>query len=158
MQAERYIIYGAGGVGASIGAQLHRAGRETLLIARGRHLEAIQRDGLDYRTPSGSERLPIPAVAHPQEIKFARGDVAILAMKTQDSLPAIEALAGAADLELPIVCAQNGVHNERLALRRFRHVLGLAVWIPATFLEPGVVLNYAPNAPIDVGRIWGARR
>ncbi len=153
MRAKRYIVHGAGGVGASIGAQLHRSGRETLLIARGRHLEAIQQNGLDYRTPQGAELLRIPAVAHPNEIEFAPGDVAILATKTQDSLPAIEALADAADVELPVVCAQNGVHNERLAHRRFRHVLGLGVWIPASFVEPGVVLNYAPNAPIDVGRI-----
>ena len=153
MRAKRYIVHGAGGVGASIGAQLHRSGRETLLIARGRHLEAIQQNGLDYRTPEGAEVLRIPVVAHPNEIEFAPGDVAILATKTQDSLPAIEALADAADVELPVVCAQNGVHNERLAHRRFRHVLGLGVWIPASFVEPGVVLNYAPSAPIDVGRI-----
>ncbi|MBW2363092.1 MAG: ketopantoate reductase family protein [Deltaproteobacteria bacterium] len=153
MAVSRYIIHGAGGVGASIGAQLHRSGKETLLIARGRHLEAIQRHGLDYRTPEGAERLHIPAVAHPDGIEFAPGDVAILAMKTQDSLPAIEALSAASSLELPVVCAQNGVHNERLAQRRFRHVLGLAVWIPAAFVEPGVVLNYAPHAPIDAGRV-----
>jgi 2-dehydropantoate 2-reductase len=153
MRAGRYIIYGAGGVGASIGAQLHRAGKPTLLIARGAHLEAIQKRGLDYRTPDGADHLPIPAVAHPDEIEFGSGDIAILAMKTQDALPAIEALAAASSVDLPVLCAQNGVHNERLVQRRFRHVLGCAVWIPATFVEPGIVLNYAPNAPIDMGRI-----
>ncbi|MBW1884058.1 MAG: ketopantoate reductase family protein [Deltaproteobacteria bacterium] len=153
MRACRYIIYGAGGVGASIGAQLHRSGKQTLLIARGPHLEAIQKGGLDYRTPAGADRLQIPAVAHPDEIEFRSGDIAILTMKTQDCLPAIEALAAASSVDLPVLCAQNGVHNERLAQRRFRHVLGCAVWIPATFIEPGIVLNYAPNAPIDMGQI-----
>jgi 2-dehydropantoate 2-reductase len=149
----RYIIHGAGGVGASIGAQLHRSGQDTILIARGAHLEAIQQRGLDYCTPEGAERLQIPAVGHPSEIDFVPGDFVILSMKTQDTLPAIEALAARADVHVPIACAQNGVHNERLAGRRFRHVLGLAVWIPASFVEAGVVLNYAPGAPIDVGRI-----
>ena len=74
-------------------------------------------------------------------------------MKTQDSLPAIEALVEAAGPELPVLCAQNGVENERLVQRRFRRVIGLAVWIPASFLDPGVALNYSPRAPIELGRI-----
>ena len=40
---------------------------------------------------------------------------------------------------LPVVCAQNGVASERIALRRFRHVYGMCVWLPATHLEPGMV-------------------
>ena len=40
---------------------------------------------------------------------------------------------------LPVVCAQNGVASERFALRRFRHVYGMCVWLPATHLEPGTV-------------------
>ncbi|MEV7022871.1 ketopantoate reductase C-terminal domain-containing protein, partial [Kitasatospora sp. NPDC093558] len=40
---------------------------------------------------------------------------------------------------LPLVCAQNGVENERLALRRFREVLAVCVWMPSTHLEPGRV-------------------
>jgi 2-dehydropantoate 2-reductase len=41
--------------------------------------------------------------------------------------------------DLPVLCAQNGVASERLALRRFRHVYGVCVWLPATHLEPGLV-------------------
>jgi 2-dehydropantoate 2-reductase len=37
------------------------------------------------------------------------------------------------------VCAQNGVANEGIALRRFRCVYGMCVWLPATHLQPGVV-------------------
>ena len=42
----RYVIYGAGAIGGVVGARLHQAGHEVALIARGAHLEAIQRDGL----------------------------------------------------------------------------------------------------------------
>jgi 2-dehydropantoate 2-reductase len=38
-----------------------------------------------------------------------------------------------------VVCAQNGVASERIALRRFRHVYGMCVWMPATHLEAGAV-------------------
>jgi 2-dehydropantoate 2-reductase len=47
--------------------------------------------------------------------------------------------AGTAAESLPVVCAQNGVASERLALRLFRHVYGMCVWLPATHLEPGTV-------------------
>ena len=55
---------------------------------------------------------------------------------------------------LPVVCAQNGVASERIALRRFRQVYGMCVWLPATHLEPGVVeANGAPLAGLlHIGR------
>ena len=152
MRVGRYIVYGAGGIGASLGAELHRAGRPTVLIARGAQLAALREKGLEYVTPAGRERLELPVVGHPDELEFRAGDAVLLAMKTQDSLPAIEALAAAAGPELPVLCAQNGVENERLAQRRFRNVIGLAVWIPASFIDPGVVENYASGAPIELGR------
>jgi 2-dehydropantoate 2-reductase len=48
---------------------------------------------------------------------------------------------------LPVLCAQNGVASERLALRRFRHVYGVCVWLPATHLQPGAV--EAQGAPLS---------
>lgn len=153
MTIARYIVYGAGGIGASLGAQLHAAGCEVLLIARGAHGAAIAERGLEYVTPKERSRLALPVVAEPAAVEFRPGDGVILAMKTQDSLAAIEALAAVADAEIPILCAQNGVENERLALRRFRSVIGLAVWIPASFIDPGIVLNYAPHAPIELGGV-----
>ncbi len=151
MRVGRYIVYGAGGIGASLGAQLHQAGREVVLIARGAQRAAIVEKGLEYVTPGSRSRLVLPVVGHPAEVDFRSGDVVVLAMKTQDSLPAVEALAAAAGPELPVLCAQNGVENERLVQRRFRSLIGLAVWIPASFIDPGVVLNYAPGAPIELG-------
>ncbi|MGH8008440.1 MAG: ketopantoate reductase family protein, partial [Candidatus Binatia bacterium] len=45
------------------------------------------------------------------------------------------------------------VDNERMAARRFAHVYGMIVWMPSTYLEPGVVLNYSTpiNGVLDVG-------
>jgi 2-dehydropantoate 2-reductase len=79
-------------------------------------------------------------------------DVLVLAVKTQDSAAALDAWAwqpvpggGVAAEVLPVVCAQNGVASERLALRRFRRVYGMCVWLPASHLEPGTV--HAEGAP-----------
>ena len=149
----RYIIYGAGGIGGGIGADLHRHGHNVVLIARGAQLEAVQANGLTLTTPEGSETYPITAVAHPSELTFGDNDVVILTMKSQDTRGALEDLA-AVTSDVPIFCAQNGVANERMALRRFPRVYGTVVNMPATYLEPGVVVVHAtPNLGVlDSGR------
>jgi 2-dehydropantoate 2-reductase len=148
------IIYGAGGIGGTIGGALHRAGHEVSLIARGPHLEALQSTGMRFRTPGGDETLTIPAVGSPTELSIGDDDRIILAMKTQDTVAALNDLAAAAKGEPAIICAQNGVENERLALRRFERVYGMCVLLPATHLEPGVI--HAEGIPsfgvLDVGR------
>jgi 2-dehydropantoate 2-reductase len=148
----RFVIYGA--IGGVIGARLYQHGHDVLLIARGAHAGAIAAAGLRLDDPNGSVTLPIPVVDSPAEASLRAGDVVVLAMKTQDTLPALDALVAVAPPELRVVCAQNGVENERLALRRFRHVYAMVVQLPATHLQPGVVM--AHSAPVtgilDLGR------
>jgi 2-dehydropantoate 2-reductase len=153
----RYIIYGAGAIGGVIGARLHRAGKDVVLIARGRHLEAIRRSGLRLETPGGTEIYKIPVVSAPAEIQFGKNDAVILGMKSQDTIDALEALRAAAGDDIPVVCTQNGVANERMALRRFENVYAMVVMLPATHLEPGIVQqNSAPTPGIlDGGRYPG---
>jgi 2-dehydropantoate 2-reductase len=97
--------------------------------------------------------LPVAAVGAP-DIVWQDGDVVILAMKTQDTVPALAALAAVAPPTVAVVCAQNGVENERMALRAFERVYGVCVMLPAAHLEPGLV--QAHGAPmsglLDVGR------
>ncbi len=152
----RYIIYGAGGVGSIIGAKLFLAGLDVVLIARGDHLKAIQDNGLQLKHPNPdlSERLRIPAVGHPNDIDFRPGDVAFMTMKSQDTGPALDDLRYAAGDQIPIVCGQNGVENERMALRRFANVYGMLVIMPANYLEPGIVDTTAwpVTGLLDLGR------
>lgn len=140
----RYIIYGAGAIGGTIGARLFQAGNDVILIARGAHLEALQGDGLTLRDPHGDVTLKIPAVGHPNEIAFTDQDAILLAMKSQHTEAALDDLKQCHD-DLPIVCAQNGVANERLASQRFSRVYGMVVLLPATHLDPGIVLHHSLN-------------
>jgi 2-dehydropantoate 2-reductase len=139
----RYIIYGAGGIGGVIGGQLFHSGHEAVLICRGEQLTAIQRRGLILKTPINTLHLPIRAVGHPRELSFTDRDIVILTMKSQDTESALRDLERAGGVEVPIICCQNGVDNERMAARRFARVYGMVVWMPGTYLEPGVVLNHA---------------
>jgi 2-dehydropantoate 2-reductase len=93
-------------------------------------------------------------VSGPDEVELTGDDVFLLAAKTQDAEAALAGWAWrsvrggtVAAQDLPVVCAQNGVASERLALRRFRHVYGMCVWLPATHLEPGAV--EAQGAPLS---------
>ena len=150
----RYIIFGAGAIGGVIGARLHRAGKDVVLIARGQHLEAIRGQGLRLETPEWTQTFKIPAVSTPAEIRFEDNDVVILGMKSQDTVAALTALRSAAGDNLPVICTQNGVANERMALRRFENVYAMVVMLPATHLDAGVVQqNSAPTPGIlDAGR------
>ena len=150
----RYVVYGAGAIGGTIGARLLMAGYEVTLIARGPHLERIQHDGLVFSEPNGTTTLDIPAAAHPDDVEFTDGDVVILAMKSQDTQSAVDALAAAAPPSIHVVCAQNGVNNERVALRSFANVHACFVVVAADHLEPGVVHRFgSPFVGIlDLGR------
>jgi len=153
----RYIIYGAGAVGGAIGGRLFQAGRDVVLIARGAHLSAIRANGLTLESPDGRDVLPIPAVGGPGELSLGRDDVVVLAMKSQDTPGALAALEAAGGQDSALLIAQNGVENERAALRRFARVYTTTVMLPATHLEPGVVqANSAPMTGIlDIGRYPG---
>ena len=150
----RFLIYGAGAIGGGIGGRLFEAGHDVTLIARGHHLAALQRDGLTLISPAGSVTLKVPAVGHPREAEPAPGDVVVLAMKSQHTAAALAELAAAAPAAVAVVCAQNGVDNERMALRIFPDVYGMSVMMPATHLEPGVVITNSAGKTglLDLGR------
>ena len=154
MSGMRYIVIGSGAVGGTIGGRLFQAGHDVVLVARGRHLDALRARGLRLATPDGLLTLPIPAVGQPGELELTSGDVLVLAVKTQDAeavladwaWPPVRGGTVAAQT-LPVVCAQNGVASERIALRRFARVYGMCVRLPATHLEPGTV--EAQGAPLS---------
>lgn len=150
----RLIVYGAGAIGGVVGAFLSEHGHDVVLIARGPHAEAIRTSGLVVATPSGTRTVDVPVVTHPTEARIEHGDVVLLAMKSQDTVRALADLKETAPSSTPIVCLQNGVNNERAALRRFGSVYGVCVICPATHLEAGVVECESASVPglLDIGR------
>lgn len=139
----RYVVYGAGGIGAALGAFLWESGQDTTLIARGDHLQRIQERGLTLVTPEGSRQVAVPAIGHPSEREWQGDERVLLTMKAQDTEAALRDLRSAdADTDTtPIFCAQNCIANERIAARYFARVYGVMIVIPGIYLEPGVVHN-----------------
>jgi 2-dehydropantoate 2-reductase len=153
----RFVIFGAGAIGGLIGGRLFEAGADVTLVARGDHERVLRRDGLTLACPDGTVTLPVPTVGTIAAAEPRSGDVVVLAMKSQHTPAAVAELAAAAGDGAPgvrVVCAQNGVENERVALRAFADVYAMNVMMPATHMEPGeVVAHSAPTTGLlDLGR------
>lgn len=147
----RYVIVGAGAIGGTVGGVLARAGVATVLVARGRHAETLATTGLTLRTPDGIFHTPVTAVSGAEHLRLTTDDVLVFATKTQQLDAALQqwvdqpvhgsdGVAGAAGDLLPALTALNGVVAEEKALRYFRRVFGVCVWLPAVHLEPGEVI------------------
>lgn len=149
----RFVVVGAGAIGGVVGGRLAQHGHEVVLVARGAHGDAIASGGLLLRSPDDEVRLHPQVVGHPAALDLTEDDVVLLAVKSQDTPAVLDALVDAPP-DLPIACLQNGVDNERQALRRTSRVYAVPVMCPATHLEPGVV--DASSSPVtgilDVGR------
>ncbi|MBM0276548.1 ketopantoate reductase family protein [Micromonospora tarensis] len=157
----RFVIIGAGAVGGTIAVRLAQADRDVTVVARGAHLDAIRARGLALRQPDGAVTARLPAVAGPGAASLPADTVLVLTTKSQDTAGALETWAdaavaggGTAGERLPLVTAQNGVANERAALRLFADVHPVCVWLPATHLDPGVVVanGYPHPGMLHIGR------
>lgn len=150
----RVIIYGAGAVGGVIGAKLFQHDHDVTFIARGENYLALRKHGIRLESPVETLTLKVPVVEQPADLTFGPSDLVLLTVKSQDTTGALRALSLAAPSTTAIVCGQNGVENERVALRHFLDVYGMCVMLPATHLTPGVVQVYSSPVTglLDVGR------
>jgi 2-dehydropantoate 2-reductase len=164
----RYVIIGAGAIGGTVGAVLTRAGIPTALVARGRHAETLAAAGLTLRTPDGTFHTPVAAVSGAEDVRLTPDDVLVFTTKTQQLDVALrqwvdqpvhgpDSVLGTAGDLLPVLTALNGVAAEEKALRYFRQVFGVCVWLPAVHLEPGgvIVRSWPVVGQFHIGR-WPA--
>ncbi|GGL24207.1 2-dehydropantoate 2-reductase [Halarchaeum grantii] len=145
-------VYGAGGVGAYYGGRLAQQGHDVTLIARGDHLDALQRDGLVVESVAGDFALDLPATDDPEEI--GEVDVVLVCVKSFDT----EAVAAHLDALLgedsAVLSLQNGVENEETLADAVgtNRVWGGVAYIFSTIKEPGVVEHTGGPAKIVFGR------
>lgn len=132
----RVAVIGAGAVGGSIAAVLHRAGHEVEVTARGAHLDAIRANGIVLTGQWGKYTAAVEA--NPRLTRAP--ELAILATKALD---ADSALRDNADWlrGVPVVVIQNGVRAMTTAIAALPGtdiIGGLAVFA-ASYGEPGHV-------------------
>ncbi|CUU60704.1 2-dehydropantoate 2-reductase [Parafrankia irregularis] len=162
----RYIIIGAGAVGAMLAAQLTEAGIDHVLVGRGEHIRRIREDGLRYVQHGEPRTVRVSTASDPDEVDLRGGDLLVLATKVQDAEAAVRTWAWRpVDLdggpgvaaELPLLTLQNGLDADRIALRRFARVLGGTILTSAHYHNVGEVRSGARDA-IGVLTVGGAPR
>jgi 2-dehydropantoate 2-reductase len=172
----KFLIAGAGAIGAYVGACMARAGIDVTLFARGPHLKAMQEHGVRVRSQEGDFE------ARPRMIGSLKEagpmDVLILGVKAH-SLPQLAAqLKPALGPETTVVSTQNGIPWwyfqgiggpwEGLRLERIdpegvisaaieaRRVVGSIVYFSTEISEPGVIQHTEGNR-ISLGEPNGTR-
>lgn len=152
MSDQRFAVFGAGGVGGYFAGALTRAGYPVALIARGRHLEAIRRDGLRIESPKETYTVQLALVTdRPEDVKPV--EAVILAVKTwqvREAAQAMRPMLGPATKVLPL---QNGVEApEQLEQVLGReHVLVGLCRIISSAAEPGHIRHAGLEPMVALG-------
>ncbi|WP_375173784.1 ketopantoate reductase family protein [Pseudooceanicola sp.] len=141
----RIAVMGAGALGGYFGARLALAGFDVWFVARGAHLDAMQRDGLRVISPNGDMHVsPVQATADPAEVGVA--DVVLFMVKNRDVESAGAQIKPMLGPQTMVVTCQNGVTAwERLgAVIGAEHVVPGVARIPGEVTEPGLITHSAP--------------
>jgi len=135
----RIAVMGAGSIGGYFGGMLSLGGNEVTLIARGAHLEAIRRRGLQVITDHGEFTVQCEATDDPRQAGPV--DLVLLTVKTyhnQEAVPAMRPMVGE---ETTVLCLQNGIDSYQAAAQSLGagRVLPGAAYVDAGLESPGVV-------------------
>ncbi|HXG50453.1 MAG TPA: 2-dehydropantoate 2-reductase [candidate division Zixibacteria bacterium] len=152
----RVAVVGAGAVGGYFGARLAAAGESVVFVARGAHLEAMRRDGLEVRSPGGDLRIrdslcvADPAAAGPV-------DLVLFCVKSYDTDGCAETLGPLLGQQTAILSLQNGVDNADKIARRWgeRRVLAGVVYLAARLAGPGRI-EHTAEGRIVLGTLDGS--
>jgi 2-dehydropantoate 2-reductase len=125
-------------------------------IARGAHLEAMQKNGLQIKSIHGDFTIyPVQAVEYPSEIGLV--DLVLFCVKTTGTDQAAQNLPPLLSSETILVSLQNGIDAaERLGAYIGKgHLLGGATWISSNIEAPGVIKQVSQFRRVVLGELNG---
>ena len=103
----KIAIYGAGAIGAHLGAMLARTEHDVSLIARGPHLKAMQENGLTFR--SAEEEFTVHPTATDDPASLGPQDYVIVTLKAHQSAGVVDLMQPMLGPETAVVTCMNGV-------------------------------------------------
>ncbi len=144
-------IMGTGGIGGYFGGLLAHAGIDTHFVARGKHLQAIQEDGLQVVSNQDSFRVMIHATSEPDEIGPV--DLLLFCVKSFDTLDALRFIAPMVEDDTTILSLQNGIDNVQKISQRYseERVMGGTCFVEASIASPGVIAHVGKPGRIVFG-------
>ncbi len=153
----RYLVWGAGAIGGTLGASLARAGHDvTLVDTVSEHVAVVNRSGLAISGPIAAFTTSLPAFT-PDALRGA-WDTIILATKAHHTETAARALLPHLTTAGCVVSAQNGLNELAIAgIVGEARTVGAFVNFGADYLEPGSIL-YGGRGTVMIGEAFGAER
>ena len=150
----KFLVWGAGAIGGTLGAFLARAGHDiTLVDAATDHVDAINANGLRITGPI--TEFTVRLTARPPDRLTGSWDTIILATKAQHTAPAARALLPHLTSTGWVVSAQNGLNELAIAaVVGEARTVGAFVNFGADYLEPGSIL-YGGRGTVMVGEAFG---
>jgi 2-dehydropantoate 2-reductase len=143
----RIAVVGAGANGASVGADLTRAGFDVTLIEQWpEHVEAMRRHGIRVEMPEETLEVPV-RVLHLCEVATLRTrfDVVLVLVKAYDTTWSCQLLAPYLAPDALVVGVQNGMTvDEVAAVVGVDRTLGCVIEISSMMFDPGVVERHSP--------------
>lgn len=152
----KYAIIGAGGTGGCLGFFLKKAGKDVTLIARGKHLEAIRKNGLTIQKLWDESRETLPVKACTAEEYKEIPDVILVCIKgysMDETVPTIKKIAGKETVVIPIL---NIYGTGGRLQKKFPEltVTDGCIYVSANIMEPGVILQHGKILRV----VFGARK
>jgi 2-dehydropantoate 2-reductase len=152
----RIAVIGTGGVGGYYGGLLACQGHEVTFLARGVHLEAMRKNGLQIKSIHG-DFLVSPARATDDPAQIGPVELVLFCVKTYDTERTVRAIQPVIADQTLVLSLQNGVDAaERLGeVIRQEHLLGGATWISSAIASPGVIEQVSHFRRIVFGPLDG---
>lgn len=150
----RFAILGSGAVGGYYGARLWQTGHDVTFIARGRHLEAIRRRGLEIKSPLGD--VVARAAAEGDTSGVGPVDCVMLTTKAYDNASALTMIPPMMGPSSVVLTLQNGVDSvdECAATVGRRAVLGGSAYIAAAVEQPGLIVQTGTHTRVVFGEVF----
>ena len=139
MTTTRYAVWGAGAIGGVVGAGMARAGEDVLLVdVAPEHVKAMNDSGLVIRMAGEDERTRVCA-ALPAAVE-GTFDIVFLAVKSQHTHAALDAIEPHLHAGSAVVSLQNGVNEPHIARRiGAERTIGCLVDFSADYQAPGLI-------------------
>lgn len=142
------VIYGTGGVGGYFGARLAQAGNNVTFIARGKHLDAIQKNGLQLKSVKG-DFLVYPAHATSDILEVSEIDLILICVKTWQLDKVAKKIKSVLKENTLVISLLNGVENTDVLSKNLdkKHVLGGLCKVVSKVENYGVInhISYEPT-------------
>jgi len=158
----KIAVVGTGANGASMGADMIRAGLDVTFIEQWpEHVEAMRENGLIVHLPNETQQTKIKAFHFCQvaEIK-TKFDIVFISVKTYDTRWVTELIKPLLHPESVVVGLQNGMTIDDVAeIVGPDRTLGVVLGIAANMFNPGVVVRqFGPDKTwLTVGTLDGSR-